>query len=235
MSTHPVDLFPPAEMARIEDTAIDAALFDPHHRALLMQGLPPRLWGSFALRPDAIAQLRSDLATLNALPARPGSDEPPIAVWLDNAARQLEVTARPGAERFHRWAATARRHAASRPAAGHPASLPVNDTSITPDPDTPTPPPTLAELLAAGAADRLADAFAQPDEARALLLAAGVPIARVPPMNTSPRAWWTDVLARLDAGLAPLAPVLRMASDQYPHNTGLRHLADRFQGSATGF
>lgn len=223
MSIHPAAPFAPAEMACIEDTAIDAALFDPHHRALLMQGLPPRLWGSFALRPDAIAQLRSDLATLNSLRGGPGIDEPPIAVWLDNAARQLEVTARPGADRFRNWAAAARSHAA-----GSHAVMSVNDTSITPAPSVRATPPTLAELLTAGAADQLADAFAHPEEARALLLAAGVPIARVPPMNTSPSAWWIDVLARLDAGLAPLARVFRVASDRYPHNAELHQLADRF-------
>ncbi len=106
-------LFARHELAAIEDAAIDGLLADPVKRSLLMQDLPPRLWQRFPTKGDGISQLQSDLDTLNRLPEVEGVAGPPLAVWLDNAARQLEL--RPEAARFRGWAEQARELARAAP------------------------------------------------------------------------------------------------------------------------
>lgn len=106
-------LFARHELTAIEDAAIDGLLADPVKRSLLMQDLPPRLWQRFPTKGDGISQLQSDLDTLNRLPEVEGVTGPPLAVWLDNAARQLEPLA--DAAQFRAWAEHARERARAAP------------------------------------------------------------------------------------------------------------------------
>ena len=106
-------LFARHELTAIEDAAIDGLLADPVKRSLLMQDLPARLWQRFSTKGDGISQLQSDLDTLNRLPEVEGVAGPPLAVWLDNAARQLGL--RPEAAWFREWAEQARERARAAP------------------------------------------------------------------------------------------------------------------------
>lgn len=106
-------LFARHELTAIEDAVIDGLLADPVKRSLLMQDLPPRLWQRFPTQGDGISQLQSDLDTLNRLPEVEGVAGPPLAVWLDNATRQLGL--RPEAARFRGWAEQARERAGAAP------------------------------------------------------------------------------------------------------------------------
>lgn len=66
----------PNELATIEKMGLDTMLFQPHLREMLMSGLPLGLWAAFRTMPEALSQLRADLATLNALPRSDRRQQP---------------------------------------------------------------------------------------------------------------------------------------------------------------
>lgn len=74
-------------------------------RSLLVDRIPPKLWGSVPQQRAVIDQYRSDLQALRG--AKANSDEPALAIYLENAARLLD--SQPAAERCQRLAARIRR------------------------------------------------------------------------------------------------------------------------------
>lgn len=74
-------------------------------RPMLVDRLPPKLWGSVPRQRGVIDQYRSDLQTLR--DATVNGDEPAVAVYLENAARLLDPL--PAAGRCRRLAERIRR------------------------------------------------------------------------------------------------------------------------------
>ncbi len=79
--------------------------------------------------------------------------------------------------------------------------------------------------------DELAEVYADPARARALVVGLGAPNRHLPvPEGHSPRDWWTEVLHELESGLVatPVRGLLRAALRTYPHNATFRAVAARY-------
>ncbi len=100
-------LYPEPLHPRLEDleelvrAALKAGLVGPETRRMLFYGLPVWYIARLPRASRPIDQLRSDLMELERTPRLDGLAEPPLAVWLANAARL--TSPRPPSMVFERW------------------------------------------------------------------------------------------------------------------------------------
>lgn len=78
------------EINALVDAALACGFEELNSRSLLFYGIPRHHVAGLKAQPSPLNQLRYDLESLSQTPALEGVDEPPLALWLRNAAERAQ-------------------------------------------------------------------------------------------------------------------------------------------------